>query len=246
MENEVAQASRPVLWRSALDTVSSVALVVAATAMVWTMWFRPTFGRPTGPPQPPVPTELVSLDGAAQLGNKAAKVALIEYGDFQCPGCGQFAKETFPGLLKKYVEPGKVLFAFRHFPLERMHLFALKAAEAVECAGQEGRFWEMHHAIFMAAPKIEEPDLRRLADSVGLVAPTFAACLGGEVETKVRKDIAEAMRLKITGVPTFLVGTVEADGRVRVSVTLSGVGSADGFYRVLDKVAKDSAATKLR
>lgn len=76
-----------------------------------------------------------------------APVELIEYSDFQCPFCRRFFEETYPEIKKQYIDTGKVKFVYRHFPLD-FHPAAQKSAEAAECAREQGKFWEMHDAIF--------------------------------------------------------------------------------------------------
>jgi protein-disulfide isomerase len=80
--------------------------------------------RAARPPDPPLPAAPVSLDGAQLAGNALATVVAIEYSDFQCPFCGQFARTTWPSLKRAYIDTGKVRFAFRQFPLP-MHANAL-------------------------------------------------------------------------------------------------------------------------
>src|SRR3989344_2866257 len=81
------------------------------------------------------------------LGSDAAPVTIIEYSDFQCPFCRSFFDQTYGQLKKEYVDTGVIRFVYRHFPLA-FHPAAQKSAEATECAGAQGKFWEMHDAIF--------------------------------------------------------------------------------------------------
>ena len=81
------------------------------------------------------------------LGEANAPVTIVEYSDFQCPYCRNFFEATYGQIKKQYVDTGKVRFVYRHFPLD-FHPAAQKSAEAVECAGEQNKFWEMHDAIF--------------------------------------------------------------------------------------------------
>lgn len=81
------------------------------------------------------------------LGNKDAKVTVIEFSDLQCPYCKNFFTSAFPQIKKEYIDTGKIAFYFRHFPLE-FHPLARPFADAVECAQEQGKFWEMHDKIF--------------------------------------------------------------------------------------------------
>ena len=86
-------------------------------------------------------------------GNPDAPVAIIEYSDFQCPFCRRFFNETLTVLRKDYIATGKVKFVYRHFFPIPDHLAAIPSAQASECAGEQGKFWEMHDAIFSLQAK---------------------------------------------------------------------------------------------
>src|SRR5215510_15815847 len=142
--------------RSWLDAVATLAFIVTCAVVTWatlTPRMRPVTGAAAEPravpPAPvPLPTKAISLNGATLQGDPKAKVALIVYSDFQCPFCARFGKDSLPGIQARYVKTGRVLVAFRQFPLN-IHAFARKAAEASLCAGKQGRFWEMHDQLFL-------------------------------------------------------------------------------------------------
>ena len=158
---------------------------------------------------------------------------MIEYADFQCPFCGKFAQEVRPTLLRDYVDTGKMLLAFRHLPLSK-HRLAEGAAEAAECAGRQDRFWEMHARLFASPDRLDRPSLREHAQYVGLRLGAFDRCMNGEVTDKVRADAAAARELSVTGTPSFFLGAIEADGRVRVTRRLHGARPVQDFRQALD------------
>lgn len=82
------------------------------------------------------------------LGDANAPHTIIEYSDFQCPFCRRFFDETYSQLKKDYIDTGKARLVYRHFPLTQLHPVAVKSAEATECANEQGKFWQMHDAIF--------------------------------------------------------------------------------------------------
>lgn len=86
-------------------------------------------------------------------GSPDAPVAIIEYSDFQCPFCRSFFDTTLPMIRKDYIATGKAQLIYRHFPLSEIHPMSEKSAEASECAAQQGKFWEMHDAIFTLQAK---------------------------------------------------------------------------------------------
>jgi protein-disulfide isomerase len=90
-----------------------------------------------------LPRDPMSIAKDPVKGSRSAKVAVIEFSDFQCPFCGRYVKDTLPQLASEYVETGKVKYVFRDYPLN-FHKNAFKAAEAAHCAGEQDKFWEMH------------------------------------------------------------------------------------------------------
>src|SRR5207247_8778213 len=97
---------------------------------------------------------------------RAAKVAVIEYSDFQCPFCGRYAKESFPQITSDYVDTGKVKYVFHDLPLD-FHKYAFKAAEAAHCAGEQGKFWEMHGLLFQNQAALAPEQLGGYAKDLG-------------------------------------------------------------------------------
>ena len=100
---------------------------------------------PTEQPKPPVK---ISADNDPIIGNLDAPITIIEFSDFQCPFCARFHIQTLPLLLEEYIEPGKVKLVFRDFPIQSIHPNALPASIAAECANEQGKFKEMHDALF--------------------------------------------------------------------------------------------------
>ena len=238
--------------RACLEVVALFMIVAVCGAMLIALVRGSRSGVPAPPstgraavrraPDPPLPTEPISLDGAHLQGSRAAKIAVVEYSDFQCPYCGRFARETLPDIERTYVEPGKVLYAFRQYPLESIHPFALKAAEAAECAGEQGQFWRMHDLNFADQTHLDEPKLRERAKTVGLNAEQFDRCLRGDVAERVHADARTGTAFAVTGTPTFFVGVPQGDGRIKVVKRLSGALSFAEFSAILDAMGGPGAA----
>jgi protein-disulfide isomerase len=155
-------------WRSILDIIAAVSMTLAAIVMI--LWVARSYVRRPHVVQvePAPPTEPVALEGAELRGDRGAGVAIIEYSDFQCPSCGHFARESLPVIDRLYVQPGKVLLAFRHFPISDLHPFAFAAAEAATCAGRQGQFWNMHDLLFRNQDHLGRDDLQRAAASLDI------------------------------------------------------------------------------
>src|SRR5262245_2735820 len=101
----------------------------------------------------------VSIAQANSKGNREARVALIEYQDFQCPYCAAAFRDLLPVVERDYIAPGRVLLVFKHLPLRSIHPAALPAAQAAECAGAQGRFWPMHDRLFQVSPALDRKTL---------------------------------------------------------------------------------------
>ncbi|MBU1120325.1 DsbA family protein [Candidatus Micrarchaeota archaeon] len=175
------------------------------------------------------PTE-VSADDDAFLGSEDAPVTIIEFSDYECPFCARFYSQTLPSLKEKYIETGKAVFIYRDFPLG-FHQFAQKAAEATECADEQGKFWEMHDKIFENQDALDEASLKKYAEEIGLNSGEFNSCLdSGEMTSEVQKDLSEGQTYGVSGTPSFFI-----NGR-----TLVGAQPLSAFEQIIeDELAKE-------
>jgi protein-disulfide isomerase len=165
---------------------------------------------PARPPGPEKSTAVLSLAGGFVKGEETAKVTLLEFTDYQCPFCGRYFRQTWPELDKEYVQTGKVRYVVRDMPLEQIHPLALQAAEAADCAGEQGKFWAMHDRLFANQTALTRKDLTAHAEAVGLDAKAFAKCVdSAKNAVKVRTDAIDATRAGARGTPTFYVGLTE-------------------------------------
>jgi Na+/H+ antiporter NhaA len=131
-----------------------------------------------------------------------APVSLVEYGDFECPYCGQ-AEPVVRELLRDH---GDVRYVFRHLPLTDVHPHAQRAAEAAEAAAAQGRFWDMHDLLFRHQDALEVKDLVRYANELDLDTQRFTDELRTrEYAPRVAEDVADAEASQVTGTPTFFI-----------------------------------------
>jgi protein-disulfide isomerase len=144
------------------------------------------------------------LRGPAQ-----AAVAIIEYGDFECPTCKQAAAAAAL-LVRRF--PGQVCLAYRHFPLEGLHSHALGAAEAAEAAGRQGRFWDMHDLLFAHQPCLGRRRLLELAGRLQLDLPQFRTELAGHSHVaRIRADLERGRKAGVRSTPGLFVNGAVCD-----------------------------------
>lgn len=168
------------------------------------------------------PSVQVSYDPARVRGDPKAPVTIVEFSDFQCPYCRN-AQTTLNNILAKY--KGRVKLAYMDFPLRQIHSQALTAAEAARCAGEQGKFWEFHDALFADQSKLKEGDLAAHAQSLGLDEKLFQSCLAsGKHKPKVEADLQEGAKVGVAGTPGFFVN----------GVFLSGAQPQAEFEKIID------------
>jgi protein-disulfide isomerase len=142
-------------------------------------------------------------------GPEHAPVVVVEYGDFQCPNCKQ-AAPAVQILLRDF--PDHVRFVYRHYPLEEVHPHALQAAEAVESAGGQGKFWEMHEQLFAHQNHLDLRHLRRYAAEIGLDLARYTAEMDDHVYLqRIREHLDGGRRSGVRGTPGFFVNGVITD-----------------------------------
>jgi protein-disulfide isomerase len=137
------------------------------------------------------------------LGPAHAPVVVVEYGDFQCPTCKQ-AAPSVKLLLQRF--PNRVLFVYRHFPLEEPHPHALGAAETAESAGEQGKFWQMHDLLFEHQDQLGPSHLRGYAERLGLDVARYTAEMDAHVYLqRIRESQGSARRSHLRSTPGFFV-----------------------------------------
>jgi protein-disulfide isomerase len=216
-----------------LDFITTVLLLAAAIYLVSDlMTVRGGSGAQAPREVLRLPQTPVSLVGAYTEGAADAKVGLVEFSDFDCPFCAKCAVDTLPQLRARYVGHGLVRIAFRHFPNPGSHPDALRFARMADCAGEVGRFWQAHDLLFEGTARRD--NLAEVADKLHIAPTRFAACMARVSDNRLDEDRRIGARLKITGTPTFFVGTI-ADGGVNVSQVIPGAQPLESFVRALDR-----------
>ena len=143
-------------------------------------------------------------------GNLDADLVIVEYGDYQCPYCGA-AYPVLKELMKEF--GSQIKFVFRNFPLSEMHQNARPAAIAAEAANLQGKFWEMHDAIYENQQDLNENFLMKLAEKLTLNIPQFEKDLEStELADKVDSDFESGIMSGVNGTPSFFVNGKKFDG----------------------------------
>ncbi len=205
-----------------LSSLNEIKQLLAANAAV----------RPS--PQPPAPPSALATQHEIFRGESGASVAVVEYADFECPYCGQYEREVYPQISKDYIQTGKVKYFFRDLPIP-MHPHAMVAARAAHCAGEQGKFWEMHDSLFAKQNAIRDVDMPGRAQELGVDSAKFSECLSSDRYTaQINKGMEEAQKMGIEGTPTFFVGKVDPNGEVTNLKMIIGTRPYDAFKAVIE------------
>ncbi len=229
--DEATSAPRPTTARSSLLVIVVVGLVMLVVGTL-----TGYFGRPLVTPQPleATPAALVETpepnvasdtsDANPDQGNPSAEtlmdaivaetrhfkgspdapITIVEFSDFRCPYCGRFTTGAGREIDERYVEEGLVRFGYQHFAI--LGPESQRAAEASECAAEQGAFWAYHDLLFERQAAVNAESLRQFATELGLDTEVFNTCLdSGKYTSLVHSETAAVQSLGVTGTPSFLV-----------------------------------------
>ncbi|ODS59362.1 MAG: hypothetical protein ABS36_00010 [Acidobacteria bacterium SCN 69-37] len=223
----------------AAETGVSIALVFLVVVYFW--WWMPGARGERSRPDVPVPEESLSIVDAHPKGSEAAEVAIVAFSDFQCPFCARFATGTLKAIEDLYVTTGKIVVAYRHTPLSAIQPMATRAAEAAECAAEQGQFWELHDQLYANSRRLTSDVIDELAAMVGVNLDDYRDCMAGDVAQKVQNDVALSERLSIRSTPTFMIGRLES-GQVHVQRVIVGAVELEEFRQAIDEALASTAA----
>ncbi len=148
----------------------------------------------------------------ASEGNPQAAVTVVEFSDYGCPFCGRYVSSTYPILKKQFIDTGKIFYVFKDWPVVQLHLQAKLAAEAAECAGDQGKYWPMHDLLFAnqqswdTTAAVATAAFARYAAQLGLERSTFVRCTTGHMyAAEIEQDMAQGDHVGTSGTPTFII-----------------------------------------
>lgn len=195
--------------------------------------------RQAQPAAAPAGLVSVSVGYGPALGSDEAPVTIVEFSDYQCPFCKKHFTGAFATLKASYIDTGKVRYFFRDFPIDSIHPYARKAAEAAHCAGDQGKFWEMHDVMFTNQGALKPDNLRDFARTMQLELDAFNACLdGGKYAQTVGTDVTAGSAAGVTGTPGFFIGKSRKDGMISATA-MKGALPASAFSQVIDRLFEE-------
>jgi len=194
-------------------------------------------GNPTSHAAPPAKVQIGVMTDWHVVGLASAPVTIVEFTDLECPFCRSFHAQAFPLIKKNYINTGKVKFISLDMPME-FHRYALKAAEASRCSGEQGKFWEMRDAILDSATAPTDELILHLARQFQLNLVTFRSCIdSNKYRADIQKDFDAAIGLRISGTPSFVVAPT-AD--VLSGVLMVGAQTFPDFQSRIEAILNES------
>jgi len=197
----------------ALRAVPILAALVVGIGLGYLLWGRPAAAPTAGPATPTAEPRRfdVSADDDPALGPADAPIILIEFSDYSCGFCRRWHQETFPDLMAAF--PDQIRFVYRDLPVVGGGAVGYAAAQAAECAGDQGSYWEFHDALFSGQYGLTREAYLQYAQDLGLDADALAECLDtGYHAAEVEGDLTYAYSLGITSTPTFFVNGIPVIG----------------------------------
>jgi protein-disulfide isomerase len=210
-------------------------LVAVAVIGGGALWYGSQQSAPPAPAAPSAPLPVAAADAfhGYRLGSDSAPVEVTEYSDFECPFCASFATVQMPVIREQLISTGKLRWRFRDFPLPS-HKYSRYAAMAAQCAGEQGKFWEMHDQLFnnhqwAQTGKNPRGLFRDFARAIGLDLDKYDACMDGQrYAARLEASVREGEALGVRGTPSFFVS-----GRL-----YTGRGTSDDFKALVDSLTK--------
>lgn len=184
----------------------------------------PSAPSPAAEPSAPKASIIDLMDDDMKLGSDSAPLVLVEFSDFQCPYCRLFWSDSYSQIKSDYVDTGKLQIVYRDFPLS-FHPAAQKSAEAVECAADQDKGWELHDKLYGEEAKLGQgtveysvEDIKSWAADIGLDIESFNDCLdSGKYYDEVQQDMNEGVAAGVRGTPAFLLGKRDGNQVLEIS-----------------------------
>ncbi|MBL8015258.1 MAG: thioredoxin domain-containing protein [Candidatus Doudnabacteria bacterium] len=231
---------QPVATIIASIIIAAAIMLSGGTVKTGTTTAGTTSSAAANPPAA-VTTGSTSIDDDPILGNRdTAKVAIVEFSDYECPFCQRFWEQTLPQIKSTYIDSGEVVLVYRDLPLTSIHPNAQRYANAVNCALDQGgntAYFNMHDAVFAAVNngELSNSKLGDLAAGIGLNKTDLESCItSNKYDAEINADSSAGAAAGINGTPGFIVGTLNADGTVSGDI-ISGAQPFSAFEAAISK-----------
>jgi protein-disulfide isomerase len=153
----------------------------------------------------------------------STSVALVQYGDYQCPTCGE-AYQLIKAIQQQFND---LCFVFRHFPQPQIHAYALRAAEAAQAAAAQGQFWQMHDILFTHQQELGNDYLVEYANSLGLDIPQFLQDISSQVHIdRINQDIESGLHRGVTAAPALFINGIRYTSRWNIEQLMAAIVTA--------------------
>jgi protein-disulfide isomerase len=181
----------------------------------------------------------VAIDALPAKGSANAPFTVVEVSDYHCPFCRRHRQQTQPKIEADFIDTGKIRYTFIDFPIEQLHPGAFRAHEAANCAGEQGKYWEMNARLF-EEPTREDAKLVEQAGAIGLDVGAFKTCLESDkYANPVRDSVARMADLGVSSTPTFLIGRTPKPGEpFTILKVIEGAMPYEEFQKTLNEVAQ--------
>lgn len=179
----------------------------------------------------------VRVDPSRSSGSPSATIAIVEFGDYQCPYCRAFHVGTLPKLHESFVKTGKVRYFYKDFPLSS-HRQAFGASVAGYCGGAQKRYWQMQELLYAEQARLGNALYDELATELGLDVQAFKACLRSDVaRSAVNRDVIDGRSVGINATPSFIIGIIAGD-RVVIKRMAAGAPSFEVFAKEIEALSR--------
>jgi len=169
-----------------------------------------------------------------RLGSQDARIAIVEFSDYQCPYCKRFQTEVFPELNKEYIDSGKIAFVYKDLPLP-FHANSKSAAVAANCANEQNDYWGYQEALFDDQAALGRNHYLDLAKQHKLDTAKFSACLDDKKQIEeIDNDLAYGGSLGVDGTPSFFIGKIDQSDRIVAARLVVGAQPLPVFKQLID------------
>jgi protein-disulfide isomerase len=232
--DEIAALKREIAALRAQQTAMERDLQMIKTFLQNQAQQRPQ--QPSGPAADEFANKSIPIADEPSRGNESAKVTIVEVSDYHCPFCRRQTLQTLPSMMTDYVNSGKARYVFVDYPIAQLHPDAFKSHEAANCAGDQGKYWQMHESLFATAPVRDAAQLTEKAKTIGLDVAKFSTCLSsGRHAAAIRTSIERMQQLGIGGTPLTLVGLTPSPGApMKVISSIYGARPYPDFKAAID------------